>query len=155
MKIGLKKSDMPEELNDLGAHIASANKAHGRFYPGILSIVAGFLVLCAHAEAAVICYGSNARDGLLVDWPNVSFPEDCRANMALTEHVTVAWDISPKGYPTNVSVVESSNSCFDKSLIENIEKRRYGSIDQCPTDASRKGLTTTMTFHRGDPETFK
>ncbi len=53
------------------------------------------------------------------------YPKRCERDAEAVEYVTLQYDISKEGWTKNVEVVESTNSCFNKSAIGAVEQWRY------------------------------
>lgn len=69
------------------------------------------------------------------------YPARCAKDAREVEYVTVKYDISKIGETQNVRVIESTNSCFNKTAVQFIEGWRYEA-----RDAERKDVEVTLTF---------
>lgn len=69
------------------------------------------------------------------------YPERCQENAKATEYVIVQYDISKAGDTQNVTVIESTNSCFDKTAVQFVDGWQYEQ-----SDAERKDVEVTLTF---------
>lgn len=53
------------------------------------------------------------------------YPQRCMARAAARESVLVEFDVTPEGTVVNTSVIESSNSCFNRAAMRAVERWRY------------------------------
>lgn len=53
------------------------------------------------------------------------YPQRCMARAANRESVLVEFDVTPEGTVVNTSVIESSNSCFNRAAMRAVERWRY------------------------------
>jgi TonB family protein len=53
------------------------------------------------------------------------YPERCAARSKRAETVSVAFDVTVEGRPTNASVAESSNACFNDAAVETAYRMRF------------------------------
>lgn len=74
------------------------------------------------------------------------YPERCMARAGASESVLVEFDVTPDGTTTNIRVVDSSNSCFNRSVIRSVERWKYQPkiVDNEPQ--WRRGVQTTITY---------
>lgn len=74
------------------------------------------------------------------------YPERCMARAGARESVLVQFDVTPDGTTTNIQVVDSSNSCFNRSVIRSVERWKYQPkiVDNQPQ--WRRGVQTTITY---------
>ena len=90
-------------------------------------------------------------DGALVHWPLMSYPAACMMSASKKESVVVRWDLAVEGgSPLNVEIVESSNVCFNETVIVGIKKRKYPPTSKCQKGAQFRGLTDVFVFERTD-----
>ena len=62
------------------------------------------------------------------------------------ESVTVQFDVTPEGTTTNVQVVDSSDTCFNRSVIRSVERWKYQPKVVDNTPQWRRGVQTTITY---------
>lgn len=74
------------------------------------------------------------------------YPERCMARAKPKESVTVQFDVTPEGTTTNVQVVDSSDSCFNRSVIRSVERWKYQPKVVDNTPQWRRGVQTTITY---------
>ena len=67
-----------------------------------------------------------------------------------TEEVVVAFDIAPDGQTSNVRVVSSTDSCFDRSAKRAVEGWRYNPRMERGEAVWRYGRQTTIVFQPGE-----
>ncbi|MEO0400262.1 MAG: energy transducer TonB [Pseudomonadota bacterium] len=75
-----------------------------------------------------------------------AYPERCMSRAKPSESVLVEFDVTPDGTTTNVRVVDTSNSCFNRSVIRSVERWKYQPkiVDNEPQ--WRRGVQTTITY---------
>jgi len=54
-----------------------------------------------------------------------AYPERCMTRAKAKESVVVEFDVTPEGTTTNVRVVDSSNSCFNSSVVKSVQRWKY------------------------------
>ena len=74
------------------------------------------------------------------------YPERCMGRAASTESVALQFDVTPEGTTTNVTVVDSSNSCLNSAAIRSVERWKYQPKIVDNTPEWRRGVQTTVTF---------
>ncbi|MEX0643994.1 MAG: energy transducer TonB [Parvularculaceae bacterium] len=74
------------------------------------------------------------------------YPERCQARAGTEERVTLEFDVTPDGTTTNIKVVDSSNSCFNREASRSVERWKYQPkmVDNEPQ--WRRGVQTTVVF---------
>lgn len=74
------------------------------------------------------------------------YPERCQSRAGETESVLVEFDVTPEGTTTNIKVVDSTNSCFNREAARSVERWKYQPkiVDQEPQ--WRRAVQTTITF---------
>ncbi|GEM_PF-821055 len=75
-----------------------------------------------------------------------AYPERCMARAKNSESVTVQFDVTPEGTTTNVQVIDSTNRCFDRTVIRSVGRWKYQPkiVDNQPQ--WRRGVVTTITY---------
>lgn len=78
------------------------------------------------------------------------YPERCQSRSSDRETVLVEFDVTPEGQTTNISVVDSSSSCFNRSASRSVERWKYQPkiVDNVPQ--WRRGVQTQITFELAD-----
>ncbi len=78
------------------------------------------------------------------------YPERCQARAGESERVLLEFDVTPDGTTTNIKVVESSNSCFNREAARSVERWKYQPkiVDNEPQ--WRRGVQTTVVFQLAD-----
>jgi protein TonB len=78
------------------------------------------------------------------------YPERCQSRAGEEERVLLEFDVTPDGTTTNIRVVESSNSCFNREASRSVERWKYQPkiVDQEPQ--WRRGVQTTVVFQLAD-----
>lgn len=74
------------------------------------------------------------------------YPERCMGRAAKSESVALQFDVTPEGTTTNVTVVDSSNSCLNSAAIRSVERWKYQPKIVDNTPEWRRGVQTTVTF---------
>jgi len=74
------------------------------------------------------------------------FPDRCQGRASGRETVLLEFDVTPEGTTTNVRVVDSSNSCFNRSASRSVERWKYQPkiVDNAPQ--WRRGVQTSVVF---------
>ncbi len=75
------------------------------------------------------------------------YPERCMTRAKDTESVLVQFDVTPDGQTTNISTVESSNSCLNRAAERSVERWKYQPKIVDNTPQWRRGVQTTITFN--------
>ena len=65
---------------------------------------------------------------------------------AKSESVALQFDVTPEGTTTNVTVVDSSNSCLNSAAVRSVERWKYQPKIVDNTPEWRRGVQTTVTF---------
>jgi protein TonB len=74
------------------------------------------------------------------------YPERCQTRAGDSESVLVEFDVTPEGTTTNIRVVESSNSCFNREAMRSVERWKYQPKIVENKAEWRRGVQTTITF---------
>jgi protein TonB len=74
------------------------------------------------------------------------YPERCQSRAGTEERVLLEFDVTPDGTTTNIKVVDSTNSCFNREASRSVERWKYQPkiVDQEPQ--WRRGVQTTVVF---------
>lgn len=74
------------------------------------------------------------------------YPERCQARAGSRETVFLQFDVTPEGTTTNIQVVDSTNSCFNRAASRSVERWKYQPkiVDNEPQ--WRRGVQTQVTF---------
>ncbi len=73
------------------------------------------------------------------------YPERCRARGAEGE-VLVQFDVAADGSVVNARIIESSNSCFDRTVLKTVSGWKYSPANQGGKPAPRYGLVERFSF---------
>jgi TonB family protein len=75
------------------------------------------------------------------------YPERCSARAKRAETVSVAFDVTVEGRPTNASIAETSNDCFNDAAVETAYRMRFSprTIDGRPQMEFGKRVTVQFT----------
>lgn len=78
------------------------------------------------------------------------YPERCQSRSSDRETVLLEFDVTPEGQTTNIRVVDSSSSCFNRSASRSVERWKYQPkiVDNEPQ--WRRGVQTQITFELAD-----
>lgn len=74
------------------------------------------------------------------------YPERCQTRAGVRETVFLQFDVTPDGTTTNIQVVDSTNSCFNREAARSVERWKYQPkiVDNEPQ--WRRGVQTQITF---------
>ena len=75
--------------------------------------------------------------------------ERCIGSKASTEVVTLEFDVTPQGTVTNVRVIDSTDSCYNRYAIRSAEKWKYQPKIVDGEQAWRRGVRTNIKFQVG------
>ena len=75
--------------------------------------------------------------------------ERCIGSKAATEVVTLEFDVTPAGQVTNVQVVNSTDSCYNRYAVRSAEKWKYQPKIVDGEQAWRRGVRTSIKFQVG------
>jgi len=75
-----------------------------------------------------------------------TYPERCMSRADERERVLIQFDVTPDGTTTNISVVDSSNSCLNRAASRSVERWKYQPkiVDNVPQ--WRRGVQTSVEF---------
>ncbi len=74
------------------------------------------------------------------------FPDRCQARAGGSETVVLQFDVTPDGQTTNIKVIDSSNSCFNRSASRSVERWKYQPKIVDNAAEWRRGVVTQITF---------
>jgi len=74
------------------------------------------------------------------------YPERCMNRAKAQESVLVQFDVTPDGQTTNITTVESSNSCLNRAAERSVERWKYQPKIVDNTPEWRRGVQTVVTF---------
>ncbi len=77
------------------------------------------------------------------------YPENCRSKNA-EGYVTVQFDVTPEGSVVNARVIESANSCFNRTVIATVSKWKYPPSTRGGRATMRYGLVEVFHFQLED-----
>lgn len=73
------------------------------------------------------------------------YPEGCRSRGA-EGRVVVQFDVTPEGNVTNIVIVESANSCFNRTVRNAVSKWKYPPATENGRSVMRYGVVETFSF---------
>lgn len=74
------------------------------------------------------------------------YPERCQSRAGDRESVFLEFDVTPEGTTTNIRVVDSTNSCFNREATRAVERWKYQPKIVDNKAEWRRGVQTTITF---------
>lgn len=74
------------------------------------------------------------------------YPERCQARAGARETVFLEFDVTPDGTTTNIRVVDSTNSCFNREAARSVERWKYQPKIVDNEAQWRRGVQTQITF---------
>ncbi|MBT8471715.1 MAG: TonB family protein [Marinicaulis sp.] len=74
------------------------------------------------------------------------FPDRCQGRAGAKEIVVLQFDVTPEGQTTNIQVVDSSNSCFNRSASRSVERWKYQPKIVDNEAQWRRGVVTQISF---------
>jgi periplasmic protein TonB len=74
------------------------------------------------------------------------FPDRCQGRAGAKETVVLQFDVTPEGQTTNIKVIDSSNSCFNRSASRSVERWKYQPKIVDNAAEWRRGVVTQITF---------
>ena len=78
------------------------------------------------------------------------YPERCMTRAAASESVMVQFDVTPDGQTTNITTVESSNSCLNRAAERSVERWKYQPKIVDNQAEWRRGVQTVVRFELTD-----
>ncbi len=77
------------------------------------------------------------------------YPENCRSRAA-EGTVTVQFDVTPEGDVVNLRIIESANSCFNRTVIKTVSKWKYPPATRGGRAVTRHGVVEIIRFELKD-----
>jgi len=74
------------------------------------------------------------------------YPEGCARRARSEEYVILEFDVSAKGTPENIKIIESTRKCFHKSAIAAVEKWKYDPKTVDGLTVVRPNVITRITY---------
>ncbi len=74
------------------------------------------------------------------------FPDRCQSRAGGEERVVLQFDVTPEGQTTNIQVVDSSNSCFNRAASRSVQRWKYQPKIVDNEAQWRRGVVTQITF---------
>ena len=74
------------------------------------------------------------------------YPQRCMSRAASVETVTLQFDVSPEGNVVNPEVIDSTNSCLNRSAIRAVQRWRYNPKIVDDVAQPRFGVRTAIDF---------
>lgn len=84
----------------------------------------------------------------LIKYPP-QYPENCRSRAA-EGTVTVQFDVTPEGKPVNIRIIESANSCFNRTVRATVAKWKYPPATRGDRAVTRYGVVEVIRFELKD-----
>lgn len=78
------------------------------------------------------------------------YPDRCQGRASAKETVVIQFDVTPEGQVTNVTIVDSSNSCFNSAAKRAAERWKYQPKIVDNKAEWRRGVVTQFTFQLAD-----
>lgn len=78
------------------------------------------------------------------------YPDRCQSRATASETVVLEFDVTPDGQTTNIRVVDSSNTCFNRSASRSVERWKYQPKIVDNQAQWRRGVRTAVTFELAD-----
>ncbi len=74
------------------------------------------------------------------------FPDRCQGRAGAEERVSLQFDVTPDGQTTNIEVIDSTNSCFNRSAMRSVERWKYQPKIVDNQAEPRRGVQTVIVF---------
>lgn len=113
-----------------------------------LGMMVGGLSILGQAESEDVAEAPRERTP-----PALEDFQHCIPNseeLPYTAEVVVSFDVTPEGKVTNIRVLESTDSCFDKAAINAVTSWEYEPIYVDGKKFGRTNIKTTMKFEFGE-----
>lgn len=78
------------------------------------------------------------------------FPDRCQGRAGAEERVSLRFDVTPDGQTTNIEVVDSTNSCFNRAASRSVERWKYQPKIVDNEAQPRRGVQTVIVFQLAD-----
>lgn len=75
------------------------------------------------------------------------YPDRCQGRSGGTETVLVEFDVNPQGQTYNISIVDTTSSCFNRSATRAVERWKYQPKIVDGNPAARFGVRTSFKFN--------
>lgn len=79
-----------------------------------------------------------------------AYPQRCQTRAGPRETVVVQFDVAPDGTTTNVQVVDSTNTCFNSSVVRSVQRWKYQPKIVDNQAQWRRGVQTQITYQLED-----
>ncbi len=74
------------------------------------------------------------------------FPDRCQSRASSRETVFLEYDVTPEGTTTNIRVVDSTNSCFNRAAARSVERWKFQPKIVDNKAEWRRGVQTSIAF---------
>ncbi len=74
------------------------------------------------------------------------FPDRCQGRADTEERVSLRFDVTPDGQTTNIEVIDSTNSCFNRAAARSVERWKYQPKIVDNEAQPRRGVQTVIVF---------
>ncbi|MEL7492298.1 MAG: TonB family protein [Pseudomonadota bacterium] len=74
------------------------------------------------------------------------FPDRCQSRASSRETVFLEYDVTPEGTTTNIRVVDSTNSCFNRAASRSVERWKFQPKIVDNKAEWRRGVQTSIAF---------
>ncbi len=74
------------------------------------------------------------------------YPERCQSRAGEEERVVVQFDVTPDGQTTNIEVVDSTNSCFNRTVVRSVSRWKYQPKIVDNQAQWRRGVQTVLVY---------
>ena len=74
------------------------------------------------------------------------FPDRCQGRAGAEERVSLRFDVTPDGQTTNIEVIDSTNSCFNRAAARSVERWKYQPKIVDNEAQPRRGVQTVIVF---------
>ena len=78
--------------------------------------------------------------------PSAQYPNRCITRAKKTEKISVVFDLTLEGKPTNTKIVTSTNSCFNRSALRSMQTARFNPRLVNGSPVKSEGITLTISF---------
>ncbi|MFQ5563165.1 MAG: energy transducer TonB [Parvularculaceae bacterium] len=74
------------------------------------------------------------------------YPERCQSRAEARESVVLEFDVTPEGQTTNIKVIDTTNSCFNRAASRSVERWKYQPKMVDNEAQWRRSVVTQITF---------
>ncbi len=74
------------------------------------------------------------------------YPERCQSRADAEERVVVEFDVTPDGQTTNIEVIDSTNSCFNRTVVRSVSRWKYQPKIVDNEAQWRRGVQTVLVY---------